>query len=158
MTYRYRNLYIAAPDYNLPTVTFANDQEQLTGQVQGKKASDLEERFASYLDRHDIPYEFRVRLTPLLNGARKLSGVFTNLLGEVEIDFLTYPNQAQPIMIDGFIAHFYATWMKDRDEEKTRVVDDFGKGQGWKETVRVPFTKLINQEMTDNTARDIFHR
>lgn len=156
--YKYRNLLILAPEYNLPTITFANDQEKLTGQIRGKKASDLEERFANYLDRHGIDYEFRVRLSPLLNGSRRLTGQFTNLLGEVEIDFLAYPDRAQPIMIDGFIAHFYSAWMKERDQEKTNVINEFGKGMGWKETVRVPFTKLVNQEMTDNTARDIFRR
>ena len=156
--YKYRNPRIAIPDYSHGnTVLRVGSQEVLSGTVQGMKASDLEERFARSLERMEIGYQFRARLTSDALGDRELTRQFANIRGEIEIDFLSESGQVTPVFIDGQIAHYFTPYQADVDREKVNAANEFGRRFGWREAVRVPFWKLMDQETTDRTAREIFH-
>lgn len=75
----------------------AKDEEHLDQVVQGKAASDIEERWARALDKRDRveSYEFIVH---------EITGA--NLPGEAQLDFLVYSGgQAFAVQIDGDFAH-----------------------------------------------------
>lgn len=156
--YKYRNPRIAIPDYaHGNTVLRVGDQEVLSGQVGGMKASDLEERFARSMGRLEVGFEFRVRLTTDALGDRELTRQFANLRGEVEMDFLPNDEPFPPIFIDGQISHYLTAWQAEQDKLKTDVVDEFFRRVGGrKPAVRIPFWKLLDQDMSDRTAREIF--
>ena len=86
---------------------YRNKDEALTGAVQGKKASDIEERSARAIDEiPDWSYTFLVRISPLTG---RLTQTFRNLAGEYEIDFMaSRGNELLPILIDGEVSHFLA--------------------------------------------------
>ena len=125
--------------------------------VQGMKASDLEERAARAIDKLEIGYEFRVRLTSEFLGARRLTREFNNMRGEIEMDFLLEKDtRVYPIFIDGQISHYWTEAQADADKVKTNAVNEFGRQFGWHEAVRIPFWKLDNQDMADRTIRELF--
>ncbi len=154
--YKYRVRPVAPPDYEYGnTMLRGGTQEQLTGIVQDLKASDLEERVARALDKLDVGYEFRVRLTSDALGERRLTRKFANVRGEVETDFLVDKGgETIPIFVDGQISHFFTKWQADEDSAKKNITDEFGQQFGWRESIRIPFWKLIDQDMTDRTIRD----
>lgn len=154
--YKYRVRSPGVPDYSGgASLNRVGEKEVFTGVVQGKKASDLEERFARSLEKNGIGFEFRVRISSMIAGARRLTKVFANLPGEVEIDALVQHDRTIPVMIDGFIGHMMAPWQQERDQEKTAIVNDFGKQFGWQEVVRIPFTELETQTLSDWAARKL---
>jgi hypothetical protein len=146
------------PDYNYgQTVIRTGDQEQLTGLINDEKASDLEERVARSLDRLEIPFDFRVRVTSEALGQQRLTSARANIRGEVEIDMLCDRNgEVTPIFVDGQISHFFVPYQADADKQKADIVNEFGRRFGWREAVRIPFWKLIDQDVTDRTIRDVF--
>lgn len=127
----------------------------MTAYIQGFRASDIEAMFAHSLNQAQLNYQFRARLSPLLGGSRTLETFWTNKLGEVEIDFLVDMGLVQPIFLDGLIAHFYAQWQRDKDQEKTNSVNEYGRMVGWKSAIRVPYINLSSQEESDETVRRI---
>ena len=155
--YQYRTHPIAPPDYDYgQTVLRVGHKEVLTGMVDGMKASDLEERVARALDKLETPYEFRARITSEAFGQRRLTNQFANVRGEVEIDFLADRNgRVYPIFVDGQISHYLTAWQADADKVKTNVANEFGQRFGWSEAIRIPFWKLMNQDATDETIRDL---
>jgi hypothetical protein len=157
-TYLYRTRPPGIPDYDYgQTVIRTGDQEQLTGVINGDKASDLEERTHRALGKLDIPSEFRVRITSEALGNQRLTSKRANIKGEIEIDFLAeYNGQITPIFVDGQIAHFMTPHQAEIDKQKADLANEFGRQFGWREAVRVPFWKLIDQDMTDRTIREIF--
>lgn len=155
--YKYRIRPVAPPEMTYgETMTRTGVMEALTGIVQGMKASDLEERFARAMDKLEIPYQFRVRLTSEALGMRQLTRAFQNIRGEIEMDFFVNHGQTWPIFIDGQIAHFYTPAQAEEDRLKTNAVNEFGQTFGWREAVRVPFWKLQDQDSADRVAREIF--
>lgn len=156
--YLYRTRPIGTPDMNYgQTVIRTGDQEQLTGEINGEKASDLEERSFRSLSRLEVSTEFRVRITSEALGQQRLTSRRANIRGEVEIDFLCEKGgQVTPIFVDGEIAHFMTPHQADVDKQKADLANEFGRQFGWREAVRVPFWKLVDQEMADRTYRDIF--
>lgn len=153
--YKYRNIPIARPEFNIHGVSRVGVKEQLTGQIQGQKASDLEERQANSFDALKVGYTFRARITSQISGSRRLTKTFANMPGEVEIDLLLDYSPVIPVFIDGQISHFMTFWQRVEDEEKQRVVDDFGASMGWAKSVRVPFTDIQTKEMSDAVAKRI---
>lgn len=156
--YAYRIRPLAKSDVKYgESVIRPSHREVLTGQINGMKASDLEERVGRALDKLEIPFQFRVRITAEALGSQHLTSHFANTRGEAEIDMLcNHLGQTVPIFVDGQISHFFSATQAEKDKEKTEITDTFGKRFGWKESVRVPFWKLIDQEMADRTIRDIF--
>lgn len=133
---------------------FKNDDEVLTGEVQLKPASDIEERSARAIDKiPDWNYTFLVRISPLTG---QLTQAFRNLPGEFEIDFLAARgDELQPIMIDGEVSHFLAQWQKVRDEIREATINKVLKKYGARPVVRVPFYELDTQQRADRYFRNL---
>ena len=153
MTFKYIVPRVLRPDP--PTgggVTRVTVPEVLTGYVQGKKASDIEERMGKAFGKLGAGYEFRARLSPLLNGSRVLSQMIRNLPGELEIDFLVMHGVVRPIQVNGEIGHFMAPWQAQVDIDKNAMIDQFGAMLGWMPVVGIPFVDILTQEMADRVA------
>jgi len=133
---------------------FDNDEEQLAGVVQGKSASDIEERSARAIDKlPEWSYTFLVRVSPLTG---RLTQTFRNLAGEYEIDFIAQRgNELLPILIDGEVSHFLAQWQKTQDEQREAVINSVMKKYGARPVLRVPFWELDNQDRTDRYFREL---
>ena len=138
----------------LPRIFFFNPDEELTKQVQGKRASDIEERSARALDKlPEWSYVFQVAINPITG---YLSPEKTHLVNEVEIDFWAVRgNEYKAILPDGEIGHFMALWQRSVDEEKTERINEFMKKIGQGEAIRVPFWKLTDQETADKFYREL---
>jgi len=156
--YKYRNPRVAPPDYTTQNVLRVGDQELLTGQIDGMKASDLEERSYKSISKLEISTQFRVRITSEALGQQRITRAFANIRGEVEIDFLCEQGgQTTPIFVDGQISHFMTPYQADEDKAKADLTNEFGRQFGWREAVRIPFWKLLDQEMSDRTYREVFY-
>ena len=133
---------------------FENTDEVLTGVIQEKKASDIEERSARAMDK--IPewnYTFLVRISPLTG---QLTQTFRNLPGEYEIDFLAVRgNEMASILIDGEVSHFLAQWQKIQDEEREAVINSVLKKYGARPVARVPYYELDTQSRADRLFREL---
>lgn len=92
-------------------------REEFTGIVQGKAASDIEERFARALDKKGYDYEFR----PVYLGGR-------NIPGSVELDFMVFVGGQQfAVQIDGEFAHKSAE-QKANDRAKDGQLTQYLEG------------------------------
>lgn len=146
--------------FNVPKrIIFDRLDEELTGFIGEKKASDIEERWSRAVEK--IPewsYQFQARISPIFHtvGVRKL-----NLPGEVEIDFLMKRGKTLlPVMIDGEIAHFYTAWQKSVDDDKTAIINNALRALNAQPVIRLPANKydlwrLATQEAADQYAREI---
>ena len=153
--FKYRIRGEARPEYSPSGVNRVGQAETLTGRIQGKAASDIEERMARAFDKLKIQYEFRARITSTAVGAQRLTSTMANLPGELEIDHLLYTEQITPVLIDGEIAHFMTQYQRIQDIAKTALINAYGEGQGWHPVIRVPFTEIRSQEAADSVARRI---
>src|SRR3990167_9847541 len=135
-------------------VFFGNPDETLTGVIQSLPASDIEERSARAIDKlPEWKYYFRLRIDPITG---QLSQNFTNLAGEVEIDFFAIRgSEMRAILVDGEISHFMALWQRAQDEEKTEKINDYMRKIGQGESTRVPFWQLATQEDADRFYRNL---
>lgn len=128
-------------------VTVGENAEGLTGQVDGKSASDIEERFARALDQAGIGYEFLpVILAP------------ANVAGSVQLDFLIYfGNQLYPVQIDGDWVHSSAE-AKAHDALQDALVDEYyaSYNSGAQPQQRIPGFKLSNQDQANAVVRELF--
>jgi len=119
-------------------------QETFTGELQGMKASDIEERFARALNKRNIGYEFRVAY---------IAG--RNLPGEVELDFaVSQGSQIFPVQIDGEFAHKSAS-QKSEDAMKDAILNQRLEGMA-RPVIRIPGAELETQEMTDRKVKELF--
>jgi len=131
-----------------------DDAENLTGAIDDKPASDIEERASRAIDK--IPgwsYTFRIRISPLTG---RLTERFQNIAGEYEIDFLcTRGNEMKPILVDGEVSHFLASWQKVQDEQKETMINAALKKYGAHSVQRIEFWRLADQKRADITLREI---
>ncbi len=65
LPFKYDVRQIIRPHYSPQGISRVGSQEQLTGTIQGKTASDLEERVGKALEKLNINYEFRARISSL---------------------------------------------------------------------------------------------
>jgi hypothetical protein len=125
-------------------------KEVLTGWVQGKKASDIEERTARALSKLPLDFTFQMRINALMG----VTETKMNLPGEVEIDFLVqYMGTLYPINVQGEISHFFASWQQVRDAKKKIIIDAALRAYNAHELIVVPYTKLVTQETADSFYR-----
>lgn len=138
----------------VPRIFFNNPKETLTGIVQDLPASDIEERSARAIDKlPEWSYHFRLRIDPITG---QLSSNFTNLSGEVEIDFVAVRgSEVRSVLVDGEISHFMSLWQRVQDEEKTEKVNAYMRQIGQGDAVRVPFWKLDTQQNSDRYYRQL---
>lgn len=160
-------------------------QEVLTGYVQGKKASDLEERTARSHYTLGVAFTFRVRigafppparvvpfpdspeqakawLDSMLNPPPAVKPLIPlemsmNIPGELEIDFLTEPSgMLWPILVDGEIGHYKTDGQQELDKMKTDAINLSMAPYGAHAVVRVPYWKIATQEMSDAYYRNLY--
>lgn len=156
--FKYRSRKVLPPEMKSQGIMRgASPKEQFVGQIQGNKASDLEERWQRGLDKLEAGYQFRVRITSQALGNQKLTRTFANVSGEVEIDFLVeIRGQTTPIFIDGQIGHYFTPYQAEEDRLKTEITDEFGRQMGWRPSVRIPFWEIKNQDDADRRTRELF--
>lgn len=104
-----------------------SDQEVLTGQVNGMDASNLEERFARALEKHQVEFDFQ----PSYAAGR-------NIQGEIRLDFMVYLGGGiqQPVNIDGIWIHSSAE-AKRNDAIQDARLDELLNGNA-NPVMRVP--------------------
>jgi hypothetical protein len=134
-------------------VYYVNEDEVLSGYVNGDPCSDIEERAFRALAKRQIPAAFRFRINPLLG----FTQTRMNILGELEVDFLAqYRGEYVPLLIDGEISHFMAMWQIDSDVEKVIEINRAMSVFKARPAIRIPFWKLKDQRVSDQTISEIF--
>jgi hypothetical protein len=134
---------------------YVNIGEVLTGKVMGQPASDLEERGSNSLNKLGIPFRFRMRINPMVEGG--ITPARWNIIGEVELDYLAeYQGRYFPFMVQGEISHFMAAWQIQADQDKVAKVDNFLKAYDAHPTILVPYWLLRTQEQADRLFRNGF--
>ena len=109
--------------------------EGLTGFVQDKEASDLEERFSRALYAYNIDFAFQV----LVDTA------YTLPHQEKQVDFMVYAGQPQPWEVDGQWIHKSAE-QKQYDRDRDAQIDEALRGQGYLPVARVTEEYLGTQD------------
>lgn len=122
------------------------DEESLSGIVQNKDASDLEERYAKALSK-DKEAVRGYSFNPSYVAGR-------NMPGEIRLDFMVYLNTgfAQPTQIDSRFAHRTAE-QKSEDRAKDAILNDYLRGVGALPVIRVDGNDLQTQEDADRTEK-----
>ena len=125
---------------NVDRLTDSDPIETFTRELQGMKASDIEERSARSLDRRNISYDFRqAYIAP------------RNVQGEVELDFMVYiGNVMQPVQVDGEFSHF-TQQQKQEDRVKDAILNERLRRDGAYPVIRIPQRHLEYQEQSDRT-------
>lgn len=143
MTFQYKVRKPRAPTipkghYPIPLV----ETEVLTKLVQGKKATDIEERLARALDRKGIAFQFQTNY---------IAGM--NLPGEIQLDFLVFQEGLYyPIQVQGEYAHQNAT-QKARDRDRDAILNKRLSGLA-QPVARVPSDELRYDLTTQDSADD----
>jgi len=114
------------------------EDEGLTGFVQGREASDLEERFARALNTYGLDYRFEA----LVDTA------FTLPYQEKQVDFMVYTGQTQPWEVDGTFTHKSGE-QKEYDRQRDAQIDEALKEQNAAPVRRVTEEYLGNQAMAN---------
>lgn len=134
-------------------VEVSKEEEQLTGIVMGWEASDIEERFARGLGKHNYVERYSFR--------DHYFGPARNVPGAVEVDFMVFSEGWWPIQIDGAYAHKTVA-QKDRDKENDARINEHLSKFGVNPVQRIPDSArfltgcLDTQESADQTVRDLF--
>lgn len=123
----------------------ATDDEGLTGIVQGKDASDLEERVARSLYKRKLEFQFQY----LVQTAVSLPQEDRN------VDFIidnygTY----QALEVDGEIGHKSQS-AQEKDAMRDIFVNEALEWLNIKPIVRIAWDKLETQELTDRTIMEL---
>lgn len=139
MAFQFRTGRRRGPVRVVPDVAFSFqrevEQEQLSGQVQGKSASDIEERVARALYKLQLPFRFQVDYF----GGRSLSGGLV-------LDFLVLTPLPIPILVQG--EYWHSGESKARDAYNIARLLDLFKGQ-----IAVP-VELFGQDLQSQEDAD----
>lgn len=139
--FRYSNYRQHKPDLDAPRYERPTLDEGLTGVVQGKPASDLEERLARALYKRRIPFQFQVEVFTR-----------TSMPGEErQVDFVLRGDQ--PVEPKGQYAHYRDIGQKGKDYLRELQLNEAFTFMGLKPLINIPYWKLANQEMTDAYVR-----
>lgn len=123
------------------------EEEGLTGYVQGRQASELEERYAKALDKNDNVrgYDFQFIVTPP-----------TQIPGQSNlIDFMIDAGLRYPVEVDGDWVHKTAA-QKDKDAQRDAILDEYLKRFNIEPITRIEGWKLEAQEDADRVVRGQF--
>ena len=134
MTYKYQ----LPPRAGLPRVpakrlvSETKDELPLTGQIRGRKASDIEEVFSWALDLQDTVEWWQFR---------KSYGSPAGQVGFIELDFLIYTGALHMIQLDEDWIHHTAE-DKAHDMRQDALLYEMLKYKGVRPVVRIPGSKL----------------
>lgn len=137
LPYRYRKprqIPADAPTRLRPT---AGD-EGLTGFVQGKEASDLEERFARALSTYGLDYTFKFYVETS----------YTLPYQEKQVDFVVQRGQPEPWEVDGEFTHKSAE-QQEYDQARDAQVNEALMPYGYRPVQRVTEEYLGTQDGAD---------
>ena len=144
--YKYRK---ARPDAkeNLQRITHKKEDENLSGFVHGKTASDLEERFARSLDKFevDFTFEYSVDTAYTLPGEEKL------------VDFVLWIHIPQPVELDGIFTHASASKI-NADRIRDDQINEILEKQGFQRIIRITGIRIplpTDQEISDQVVRGL---
>lgn len=111
MKYKINKVPVREMPFGEPNIV--KNDESLTGWVNGKKASDIEERFARALSSNERVDGF-VFIFPVVSPQ--------NMVGQLELDFLIQAGAFYyPVQIDGTYAHKNAS-KQSEDMVKDRII------------------------------------
>lgn len=146
------------PLRNVDRAEAEREAERLEGVVQGKRASDIEERYARSLDKNPRVdgYDFIVH---------EITGA--NLPGEAQLDFLVYSGGQQfAVQVDGAFAH------KTAEQKQHDAVQDTRLSEALKDQIaapapvaglalngliaRIPGWMLATQASADQLAQEMY--
>jgi hypothetical protein len=124
---------------------FVIDPIPLTGFVQGRKASDIEERFARALERSGLKFLFQARVSVMesVPGQDKL------------VDFMVDAGNRYPIEIDGPIAHRTAA-QKGKDLIREILLNHTFLRRGIMPIRRVKWWQLEIQSLANRLVGELF--
>ena len=149
--YKYRKQGRKRPETRRPDARArAGAEEQLTGQVHGKKASDLEERFANALDAYPVVSYYKYNV--LIDTPFQIPGQLN------EIDFMVWVGRwVYPIEIDGEMAHKTAEQKAHdmiRDQQLDPVIKKIWPGA--RNIKRIPGAKVQTRDDANLIVRSLF--
>jgi hypothetical protein len=130
----------------IPTPPIKTDEENpLTGLVQGKDASDIEEVYARALKAagHQFTFDFRIRTT------------IKSPAPANQIDFLVYVGLTYAVEIDGEFTHKGAS-KRMQDEVRDIFVNEALKKKNIQPIQRVKYYDLLTQEHANSFVRRQF--
>jgi len=134
-------------------VQVVTEEENLTGEVMGKKASDIEERFARALYKNQNVQNFSFR--------EHFFGPARNTPGAVEIDYIVFDGAWWPIQIDGQYAH-KSQGQRGEDKIKDALLNQYFSSVGINAVRRIPDGKeympgiLDEQSNVDEVVKELF--
>jgi hypothetical protein len=146
-SYKYKIQGIPAEPITPVAAVETKDEEVLSGQVNGKSASDVEERSAKSMARMPTVkgYQFRY----VFFGPRNSSG-------SVEVDYLVLMvnGRVYTVLVDGEFAHKDAA-QKSRDKLNDQKLWNKLKGQISAPPIRIPGDELSSQDASDAKYREL---
>jgi hypothetical protein len=118
--------------------------EELTGIVQGQKASAIEERFAKALTNAGLGFvfQFEVEAPTTIPGQENV------------IDFIV--DRQWPTEIDGLISHKTAA-DKAQDQVRDAILNDVLSEDGYQPIQRIPGYELETQQQAETAVRERFY-
>ena len=129
----------------LPQGSVISDSVQLTGYVKGKKASDLEERFALGLIRAELPFYFQVEIQTA-----------NHLPWEAKvIDFLVHHGLYYPIEVNGEYWHEMGG-KRCEDELRETLLNEAFRRMGFQPLQIVWYYEIQTQYQFDNKVGELF--
>lgn len=152
MTYKYK--LPAKPFPTLPAkklISQTADAPELSGVLQGKKASDIEEVFGIALDNHE-PVQWW--------SFRNVYGGAPGTFGSIELDFLIYTGALYPVQLDEDWIHHTAQ-DKAHDMLQDARLNEILRPRGARPVERIKGSKLrdgrvANQERADRLVQEMF--
>ena len=131
----------------LPCIQEVKDQRPLTGWVHGKRATDIEERFARALMSMKFEFWFQV----------PFSTQFTIPGHEKVVDFIVENGFRYPIEVDGPVWHTIGA-ERGKDDVREILLNEVFRSIGYMPLQRVAWWRLESQAMADEVVRELFGR
>ena len=131
----------------LPGIQEVKDQKPLTGWVHGKRATDIEERFARGLTSMKLEFRFQVPFFTRL----------TILGHEKVVDFVVENGFLYPIEVDGPVWHTIGT-ERGKDDVREILLNEVFRSIGHMSLQRVAWWRLETQAMADEVVGEMFGR
>lgn len=121
------------------------EDENLSGFVNGEPASEIEERFAIALRGRQLGFDFQYSVWT----------AYSLPTQDRVVDFVVYLPPAQPVEVDGGIAHKTVA-DKEADRVRDGVIDDTMRTANWSPIVRVSGDDLQTQDDANAIVREMF--
>ena len=119
--------------------------EGLTGQVMGKDASDIEERYARALFKQGVEFQFQYDVWT----------AYTLPTEQKKVDFVVWDGGVPfPEEVDAAFTHNTAE-QKAYDVERDGIVNDAMASEGWQPIRRIDGERMNTQEGADQVAMEM---